>query len=468
MRREAILAMTAVTALVLGAATHSASQEDAPGSADHPLITRYAGWRIIDPMQVDFDEYEAPLGRATKTIGGTFGRPVCDKSQKLEGRMTIEGLWTESRAGGGSVCEVKQDGDKVTATYKSVNDMMADTWGYAAGDLCFEGTFDGVTVVGETEVHYPVKARDEWKCRNWSQRQPVTLTLSDDGKRLEGHYDDGDLYRDCRSVRRGPVLYTLTRKGDEEHAKEGGVCGPDITKVLKLMVTEVENVWRHTPDSIWDRDMTKNVNPKLRACLSIAPLRRLPYSLPRIESRAPNAWESQELRSVLQRHQDRFPKCSLGGPKGLCERSVTVDGKSYFAGSVNYAIFGVMWRLCGDLEGYVTGGWPAMEAYIRVYKWWTEATNTEASVDWAKATYDGWPYAQDVSSPPAESGWPSQCATTCGQEYLDPLHWWVQGLQPRGIRPPGDRPRNLNGYDGKGYRDNEPTPRFEELDGKED
>ena len=288
----------------------------------------------------------------------------------------------------------------------------------------------------------------------------------------------------CAGEKEEPSGETVAEDGDEDdetptepppgEKKPGGivlsdgegVCGPDITLVLKLMVTNIESVWRNLPDRVYDRDLKKTINPKLRACLSIAPVRKLGDSIPRIESRAVNAWDSEELRSILQVHQkERFPSCSQGGPNNICSKSVMVDGKCHYAGSVNYAIFGAMWRLCGELKGIVTGGSLLMKAYVRVGKWWRNASNADASAAWSKAAYDGWPHATGVPSPPAEKGWPSNCKPTCKGKYLDPLHWWVQGLQPRGIRKPGYTPRNLRGHSGQGYKDNEPTPRFKELDG---
>ena len=70
---------------LLGVAVDSRAQgQDSPGSADHPLVTRYAG-SFIDGYEVrDFDEYTLPLGPAVKDAG----RRVPSKKETLEGKIT--------------------------------------------------------------------------------------------------------------------------------------------------------------------------------------------------------------------------------------------------------------------------------------------------------------------------------------------------------------------------------------------
>ena len=70
---------------LLGVAVDSRAQgQDSPGSADHPLVTRYAD-SFIDGYEVrDFDEYTLPLGPAVKDAG----RRVPSKKETLEGKIT--------------------------------------------------------------------------------------------------------------------------------------------------------------------------------------------------------------------------------------------------------------------------------------------------------------------------------------------------------------------------------------------
>jgi OmpA-OmpF porin, OOP family len=62
-----------------------AQGQDSPGSADHPLVTRYAGsW--IDGSEVrDYDDYTLPLGPAVKNDSG---QRIPSKKETLEGKIT--------------------------------------------------------------------------------------------------------------------------------------------------------------------------------------------------------------------------------------------------------------------------------------------------------------------------------------------------------------------------------------------
>ncbi|MBI2828014.1 MAG: DUF4892 domain-containing protein [Acidobacteria bacterium] len=62
-------------------ATHP---EDVEGSADHPLVARFEGSRIIDYVWSEFDEYPAALGGALRLADP----PVFAKAERLEGKVT--------------------------------------------------------------------------------------------------------------------------------------------------------------------------------------------------------------------------------------------------------------------------------------------------------------------------------------------------------------------------------------------
>ncbi len=57
-----------------------AQRPDAPNASDHPLISRFEGFYIGKYQEVEFDQYELPLGPAEK---GSFS-----ESKTLEGRVT--------------------------------------------------------------------------------------------------------------------------------------------------------------------------------------------------------------------------------------------------------------------------------------------------------------------------------------------------------------------------------------------
>jgi len=56
--------------LLHAVATNALAQEqDSPGTADHPLVSRYTG-SFIDGQQVlDFDSYTLPVGPVVRAIG---------------------------------------------------------------------------------------------------------------------------------------------------------------------------------------------------------------------------------------------------------------------------------------------------------------------------------------------------------------------------------------------------------------
>jgi len=74
--------MVMIVALVLGGISFIVAQDnDAEGSKDHPLISRYPGSVISEYGQKDFDEYELGL---SKVADGRYA-----KTQHLEGKVTV-------------------------------------------------------------------------------------------------------------------------------------------------------------------------------------------------------------------------------------------------------------------------------------------------------------------------------------------------------------------------------------------
>jgi flagellar motor protein MotB len=79
--RKTGVRMVMVVALVLGSVSFIAAQgDDAAGSKDHPLISRYPSSTINRYSQKEFDEYELPL---SKVAGGKYA-----KTQHVEGKVT--------------------------------------------------------------------------------------------------------------------------------------------------------------------------------------------------------------------------------------------------------------------------------------------------------------------------------------------------------------------------------------------
>ena len=71
--------------LLSGLATNALAQQDSPGTADHPVVSRYAGSFIDGQEVLNFTGYTLPVGPAVKSAGGQ--RVPSDKIA-LEGRVT--------------------------------------------------------------------------------------------------------------------------------------------------------------------------------------------------------------------------------------------------------------------------------------------------------------------------------------------------------------------------------------------
>lgn len=83
--RTSALTMLALALLTVPEA--SAQLQDAKGSKDHPMFSRYAGSIIIGYDARKFDELDLPLGQLERPEGtGTDMAP--SKSQRIEGRLT--------------------------------------------------------------------------------------------------------------------------------------------------------------------------------------------------------------------------------------------------------------------------------------------------------------------------------------------------------------------------------------------
>ena len=82
-RPSVLVVALAILAISLGAGAQE--MQDSPGSADHPLVTRYTG-SFIDGYEVkDFSDYTLPLGPAVKDADG---QPAASKKEILEGKIT--------------------------------------------------------------------------------------------------------------------------------------------------------------------------------------------------------------------------------------------------------------------------------------------------------------------------------------------------------------------------------------------
>jgi hypothetical protein len=221
-------------------------------------------------------------------------------------------------------------------------------------------------------------------------------------------------------------------------------CGPDVTQ-------QVQDATQKTKDQFasWkDGD-------KLSACMSLESLwpRVGPGSIfqggsLKYSFEASLAWNIPELmrNSVDYLHNHRGGNSWIKGYQPACatapgcDDSVLVDGHCYYAGSVNYVIFGVMCRLCHDYLPDVPpvsvepeSGMPVSNPYsadnysedsmASLIRGWKSDQNGSGNASmaerWSRAGYEGWPKAKS----PVPGDRDEKCPCHCSQPYKGgPFH----------------------------------------------
>ena len=167
-------------------------------------------------------------------------------------------------------------------------------------------------------------------------------------------------------------------------------CGPDITDTLEAALSRTKTTFA-------DWSSTQ----RLVACHTLGQT-----------AVGTLGWEINQLGpGPRDRLVERYrPECSTCAD----QPSVQVEGGCHYAGSVNYVVYGVMFRLCHDhfkpspLRRLFTED--AMTVSVYAWKKLRGAPNLEASLNWAKAGYNDWPARR---TPPPEL---PKCAD-CPNEY---------------------------------------------------
>jgi len=118
-----------VPIVVLAAAPLFAQGQDARGSSDHPVLSRYPGSRIQSYNQVDFDQYRLALGVENNAPGNI---------QDIEGRVTKIGYVNPS---GRSAFEIYSNYEAAlkTAGFETLWTCAADACGRAMNWQGFNG-----------------------------------------------------------------------------------------------------------------------------------------------------------------------------------------------------------------------------------------------------------------------------------------------------------------------------------------
>lgn len=102
----------------------------------------------------------------------------------------------------GGVIKVSVDGDKVTAVHVKVVPENRDVYGFEPGDVHFEGMVRNGTMAGHVMAHLPVAKWKKLCPGRWASWADNELTLSDDGKVLQGRWKYQEISdKDCSVIK---------------------------------------------------------------------------------------------------------------------------------------------------------------------------------------------------------------------------------------------------------------------------
>ena len=241
---------------------------------------------------------------------------------------------------------------------------------------------------------------------------------------------------------------------EQDPAKPIGVCGPDVTKQVKATLSKIEQDFEAWPKA-----------DKKRACVRILnPIDLETAKAGGLGAGDLNAWDTYGLFSGFGGWLRRPPVCppcatpSSTAPPGAdwrhkghedprtCSNTVQVGNGCWLAGTVNYATFGIMVRLCEAAfseDPEVGGEHGALEhakTLIRGYKTFVSKEDPKWPLAWTEEVYRGGPGAITTVGNGTRAG----CSTTCGQQNpkLDPakLVSWDYVWEPIHTRVPNPKP----------------------------
>lgn len=174
------------------------------------------------------------------------------------------------------------------------------------------------------------------------------------------------------------------------------VCGPDVTKQVQDVIAEVRSNF-----SVW------TAKQKDDACDAL-----ISYTS------ALEAWDIHELHNsewILSYRSD----CATKGAVPPCAASVQVGSGCHYAGSVNYVIWGTVFRLCSDYFTSIGSKTASKFTYSEMYRLFDKykidssgkAKNYYPAREWTEAGWNGWPSA------PTPSGDRGNCVPKCPKKY---------------------------------------------------
>ncbi|MBB4804824.1 hypothetical protein HNP38_000096 [Chryseobacterium defluvii] len=231
------------------------------------------------------------------------------------------------------------------------------------------------------------------------------------GKHLLAHelthtiQQGGGIERKVQRITDEDLYFRAIESEPEPETTVAGVCGPDITTELSSEISRYRSAYS-----------ALSATQKTEVCDSLSS-----YDLGEV------TWDIEELHNNAWIYQNYRPQCATAGAQPPCGSTVQVDNQCFYAGSVNYVIFGVMCKECGMWKS-------TMNTLIWLYK--SSSANYTKSSEWANVGYDGWTPGSNTPT-----GDRNNCTPTCSVPFAGPtFHTRIcPHIDPSGVCPSPSR-----------------------------
>ena len=182
-------------------------------------------------------------------------------------------------------------------------------------------------------------------------------------------------------------LPTSTPASSEPDKSGKCVCGPDITDALKATLDDVAKKFAALEPSDRKAVCDGMVNPL-----------------------APVAWDITDLKAPVgaSLHLPNLCGHKDSANSDKCKLTITINGECHFGGAVNYALYGLVNKLCGTRRETALGWvalWKTKQNFSRL---WPHNT-FHASSEWTKTAYAGWLSDRDFLQRLETSNWRTRC-----------------------------------------------------------
>jgi hypothetical protein len=255
------------------------------------------------------------------------------------------------------------------------------------------------------ELAHVVQQRTSGIAQSIQSRRPEEQPMSSEGKRVS------ETAGPAPSAERNIDAGLPAVPGPQPH----GGCGPNMAAAVDGAVQHT-----HAAFASWRPEI------KEAACQSLIDLRT-----------GASAWDIYDINrfQIDALNAQYQPQCAWSPPDpGIgCARSIEIFPGCYYAGSVNYVIFGHMCRICHDYylnQPAMAERFTASQAlsWTDFYKGITGGDDATQAHAWTQAGYDGW--RQNSGAQPSSDR--PHCWPNCPQPYSGDVltvHWGPRRFQ---------------------------------------